>query len=298
MAPHPPPQLDTIDTHNTTMVLAEVHHLLDAMGHADAKDGVARVFMDVIRLFQGEFPGYRASNTKYHDLEHTSAVFLAVARLVHGAFVEGHQVSSRGARLVLASALFHDAGLIQTDDDTDGTGAKYTVGHEARSIRLMQTYLRDRGYPEEDGQDGAHIISCTIMEKVLAEIPFRSEETAFLGKVLGTGDLYAQMADRAYLEKLFLLYREFEEAGIAGFDSELMLLEKTEGFYENIVKRRLTEELGGVSSLMRSHFKAWLGVDHDPYEDSITKNIKYLKMVLEETRRIYRDRFRRGGVVW
>ncbi len=289
---------ELVQTNDSTHVLAEVHHLLEAMEHPEAKEQVAHIYMDVVRLFEGAFPGYRASNTKYHDLEHTSAVFLAVTRLIHGAHVEGVRTSKRGSVLVLASALFHDAGLIQTEDDLDGTGAKYTVGHEHRSIQLMGNYLKDRGYTDEDVVDGAHIISCTIMEKPIAEIPFRNDETAFLGKILGTGDLYAQMADRAYLEKLFLLYREFKEAGIAGFDSELQLLEKTEGFYENIVKTRLTNDLAGVSQYMRSHFRARWDEDADPYEDSIQKNISYLNLVLEETRRIYRERLRRGGVVW
>lgn len=293
-----PPLHELVKTNDTAMVLAEIQGLLDRMDLADARPQVAMIYGDVIHLFDGKFPGYRASNTKYHDLEHTSAVFLAVARLIHGSFVAGEGVSVRGAVLALAGALFHDTGLIQTVDDTDGTGAKYTVGHEARSIQLMGGYLRDRGYAEADRQDCARIISCTIMDKKVADIPFATEEMRRMGMILGAGDLYAQMADRAYLEKLFLLYREFEEAGIAGFDSELMLLEKTEGFYENIVKKRLAEDLGNVSRFMRLHFQTRWEMDADPYEDSIQKNITYLKMVLEETRRIYRERFRRGGIVW
>ncbi|AGW12891.1 HD domain-containing protein [Megalodesulfovibrio gigas] len=287
-----------VDAEDPAAVLAEVQLLLDAMAMPEMLPQTAQIYRDVVRLFHGEYPGYRASNTKYHNLEHTSAVLLAAIRLAHGAQAEGLALSARGVGLLMTCALFHDAGLIQTEDDTEGTGAKYTVGHEARSIRMLAEYAAAHNLPEEDARDGAHIIACTIMDKAVAEIPFRTEELAALGRMLGVADLYAQMADRAYLEKLFLLYREFEEAGVAGFDSELMLLEKTEGFYENIVKRRLAEELGSMHRLMRSHFRVRHGLDADPYEEAIRKNIEYLKLVLEETRRIYRERFRRGGIIW
>ncbi|WP_460032655.1 hypothetical protein [Megalodesulfovibrio paquesii] len=276
----------------------EVLTLMNAMHMDDIKEHLVVVQQDVIRLYNGQYPGYRASNTGYHNLEHVNAVFLAAARLAHGATVEAVVLSSRGVRLLLTCALFHDAGLIQTVDDTVGTGAKYTVGHEARSIRLLEDYFAERGAPEEDWRDSADLIACTIMDKPVADIPFRTPELATLGRMLGVANIYAQMADRAYLEKLFLLYREFEEAGVGGCDSEFMLLEKTEGFYERTVKVRLARDLDGVSRYMRSHFRARWGLDTDPYEEAIFKNINYLKMVLEETRRIYRERFRRGGIQW
>ncbi len=42
------------------------------------------VFDDVVSLFQGRFPGYKACDTPYHNLRHTTDVFLGMARLVHG----------------------------------------------------------------------------------------------------------------------------------------------------------------------------------------------------------------------
>ena len=40
-----------------------------------------------------------------------------------------------------------------------------------------------------------------------------------MGKVLGTADLVAQMADKNYQEKLPLLFLEFQEAGMEEFES-------------------------------------------------------------------------------
>ena len=73
------------------------------------------VYSDTQRLFHGEYPGYRASNTKYHSLEHTTSVALAAARLIHGAYLAGKAFNPRNISLTFAATLFHDAGLIQDD---------------------------------------------------------------------------------------------------------------------------------------------------------------------------------------
>ena len=75
------------------------------------------------------------------------------------------------------------------------------------------------------------------------------------------------MADRLYLEKLIYLYSEFREGKVPGFESEFDLFKKTESFYEDISKKRLSEELGGVSNFMKIHFKHRFGVDRDYYQE-------------------------------
>jgi hypothetical protein len=81
---------------------------------------------DIFDLFRGDFPGYRHSTTSYHDLPHTLSVYLATARLFHGAFLAGKIISAKATFNGIIAALMHDVGLIQTEDDTEGTGAKYT----------------------------------------------------------------------------------------------------------------------------------------------------------------------------
>ena len=117
--------------------------------------------------------------------------------------------------------------------------------------------------------------------------------------IVGSADLLAQMADRYYLEKLLLLYKEFEEARLGGFDSELDLLKKTVDFYENRAQKRFQEELGGVSIYMRAHFKDRWGMDRDLYDESIRKNIEYLKSLItlcEDSYTCYLENLRRGGI--
>ena len=277
-------------------IIAEVLNLVDRMKVGD-QELIERAFNDTIRLFKGEYPGYRASNTRYHDLDHTCSVVLAMARLLHGSHCDGLKWSDRGVALGLLGALFHDVGLIQKEGDTDGTGAKYTLGHEARSVEFLGNYLTEVGIGQDAIEEAGQMIGCTIMARSPDKIHFHSDEHRTLGYMVGTADLLAQMAERTYLEKLLLLFREFEEAQIPDFDTELVLLEKTEAFYTHVVKRRLEDQLGGVTRYMAAHFRERWNIDEDLYQRMIQQNLAYLHDVLEEDKALYREKLRRGGIV-
>ncbi len=270
---------DLTDISSPSETFAEIKKILLLIDPSFDSLFIENVYNDIIRLFNGNYPGYRASNTKYHDLEHTCAVTLATARLMHGIHVQNQTFSSRVIQLGLIGALFHDTGLIQTVEENDGTGAQYTIGHEDRSIALMERYLSDKGFLAEDFLDCSHIIMCTKLSLPLNEIPFRSEETKTMGKVLGSADLIAQMADRNYLKKLPLLFLEFKEAGMAGFETPLELFENTGEFYHSVARTRLAEELGNVSAAARYHFKNRWGIDRDLYAESIKNNIKNMREI-------------------
>lgn len=258
-----------------------------------------QIYADLEMLFRGDFPGYRASNTKYHDLEHTSSVVLTVARLIHGGFVKGHSFPAKHILLGLIGGIFHDIGFIQADSDVNGSGAKYTVGHEQRSIDFMKNYLSQKSFSSEDLEDCTRIIMCTVLNLAIKDIPFRSNEIKVLGQILGSADLLAQMADRAYLEKLFMLFKEFEEAGLPGYGSELELLKKTEDFYKYVALPRLSRDFAGVSAFMRLHFKDRWDLDRDLYQEAIVANIEYLKLVVDKCNgsyACYLQYFRRGGL--
>jgi len=261
---------------------AEIIRTLSLVDQDYDASRLKKVYDDIVRLFKGEYPGYRASNTKYHNLEHTCAVTLATARLIHGLHVQGNTFSSRVIELGIIGALFHDTGLIQAEEEREGTGAQHTIGHEERSIELMGKHIATNGFSAEDIIDCRHIIMTTILTLPLAEIPFRSEETRTMGKVLGSADLIAQMADRNYLEKLPLLFLEFEEARLPGFETPLELFKKTEEFYHSVARTRLIEELGNVSSAALYHFKERWDIDRDLYAESIANNIKYMKEIYED----------------
>jgi len=274
---------DLTDTGSPGGTLAEIKNILLLIEPSPDPSPIEYIYEDIIRLFNGEFPGYRASNTKYHNLEHTSSTTLAAARLIHGLNVQGQVFAPRLVQLCLIGALFHDTGLIQTENEVEGTGARHTIGHEKRSIVLMAKYLAEKGFSQEDIRDCSNIIMCTELSLSLAEIPFNSEEVRTMGKVLGTADLIAQMADRDYQENLPLLFMEFEEAGIEEFKSPLELFKKTEEFYRSVVRKRLTGELEGVSAAALDHFRERWKIDRDLYDESIKFNIRRLKETVMES---------------
>jgi len=274
---------DLTDTNSPAETLAEIRNILLLIDPSLDPSPIEKIYEDIIRLFNGEFPGYRASYTKYHNLEHTCSVTLAAARLIHGLHVQGQVLSPRLVQLCLVGALFHDTGFIQNEEEVEGTGAQHTIGHEKRSIAFMEKYLTENGFAQEDIRDCSHIIMCTELFLPLAEIPFNSEEVRTMGKILGTADLVAQMADRYYQEKLPLLFLEFQEAGMEGFETPLELFKKTEEFYRKVARKRMTGELEGISSAALYHFRERWKIDKNLYEESIKYNIRRMKETVVES---------------
>ncbi len=293
------PEDGVVSVNDAAVAFEKIRPIVGLLVDESGMDGFVRAFDDTRALFSGRYPGYRASNTKYHDLAHTVSVVVATARLMHGCLADGLTFSSRNGLLTLIAALFHDVGLIQTEDDRLGSGAKYTVGHEERSVRFLQAYLSDKGFSDREIDTGASLIRCTILSISPAQIEFLTRDAEMCGRILGSADLLAQMADRLYLEKLLFLFSEFQEARLPGFDTELELLRKTKDFYESVAKKRLNEDLGRIFKHMRSHFREWMDIDADLYFEAIAKNIDYLETIIQYCRDsfdCYLEFLRRGGI--
>jgi len=271
------------DTDSPAETLAEIKHILLLVDPSSDPSPIEKIFGDIIRLFNGEFPGYKASNTKYHNLEHTCSSALASARLIHALHVQEQVFSQRLVQLCLIGTLFHDTGLIQTEEEVKGTGAQHTVGHENRSVALMGKYLAEKGYSQEDIRDCGHMIKCTEISFPIEDIPFDSEEVRTMAKIVGTADLVAQMADKNYQEKLPLLFMEFQEAGMQGFETPLELFSKTEEFYRKVARKRMKNELDGFSAAALYHFRERWGIDRNLYEESIKQNIRFMKDTVTES---------------
>ncbi|MEJ2431441.1 MAG: HD domain-containing protein [Deltaproteobacteria bacterium] len=274
---------DLIDTNSPAETLAEIKNILLLIDPPPDPSPIEKIYGDIIRFFNGEFPGYRACHAKYHNLEHTSSTTLAAARLIHGLHVQGEVFSPRLVQLCLIGTLFHDTGLIQTVEEAEGAGGQHTIGHEDRSIIVIGKYLAENGYSQEDVRDCGHMIKCTELFYPLEEIPFNSEEVRTMGKVVGTADLVAQMADRNYQEKLPLLFLEYQEAGVKGFETPLELFSETEKFYRSVARKRMTGVLGGVSSAALYHFRERWEIDRNLYEEAIKYNIRLMKETVSES---------------
>lgn len=276
-----PPQLyDLVNPADEAAVLAEVRLVADSLGLAAQGETLGRVHAAVTDLFLGRHPDYRASNTSYHDLEHTLSVVLATLRLLHGNALALGEVAPEPFLLGVAAAYFHDTGLIQGRDETLGTGARHTVGHELRSAQIMRAFLGPLGFGDDDLDEARAMIRCTELAGDPAQVPFRTPQAARAGLILGTADLAAQIADRNYLEKLPSLFREFEEAGLPGFSSELDLMLKTRSFYEKVARPRMEGPLGGQMRSMVHHFRQRWGIDQDLYALAISRNLDHLERAL------------------
>jgi hypothetical protein len=242
-----------------------------------------KVFGDVLNLFHGSYPGYHCCNTVYHDLSHTLDCLLVTAKLIHGAGLNGIVFARRDVNLGLISALMHDTGYIQAEEDDQGTGAKYTISHIQRSIEFMEQYFHKHGFPAEYASIGSDVLRCTGLDVNIAGIKFESREHEILGKILGTADLIGQMASENYVEKLPFLYDEFKEGGVPGYRDRFDLLQKTPAFWE-LVKKRLDLELGQVHRYLWDYLRVLWGINQDLYRQAIDRNMERLQSFLESQR--------------
>lgn len=236
---------------------------------------------DITRLFRGDYPGFLASNTRYHNFTHTRSVVLATARLLHGLACSGREISMQTMELALYSAYFHDAGLLRTVADGARSGAFYTRNHEQRSIAILNQYLTDRGLPEFLGKECPSVIQCTNLSLDPESIAFPSPEARLAGCILGSSDILAQMADRYYLERLPFLFQEHQEGGLHTFRSAIELMRKTTSFYHDVILDRLERSFSNISAAMHIHFKERWQMDENLYCTNIFKNLDYLEAILE-----------------
>jgi hypothetical protein len=277
-------------------VLDEAIVILDLISPDFDTAPVTSAFNMAINLYGGKYPGYRACNTEYHDLHHTIDTFLAMVRLIHGAVLDGETFTNRHITLGLITALLHDAGYIQEKHDMDGTGSKHTANHVQRSMDFLERHGSELGLSYEEITEGRDIILCTDLAVDISTIVFTSDKVELLGKMLGSADILAQMADRIYLEKLLFLYYEFKEAGLGDYESDVDLLQKTLAFYD-FIAQRLKTTLNATDRFVSSHFASRWGTHTNLYHIAIENQRNYLKQVLEIQDSDPRDHLKRDGIV-
>lgn len=256
---------------------------------------VRNIFDVADRLYSGNFPGYRACNTGYHDFRHAIETALALSRLIHGAVLDNESLSERQIITSLIAAILHDAGYIQEESDIQGTGAKYKATHEQRSIEFLSAHGFEFGLSEEEIAAGSMMILCTDMDIDIATIGFLSPQIKLLGKLLGTADLTAQLAERVYLEKLLHLYHECKEAGVGDYESELDMLNKAVNFYD-FFEERLKTVLGGLDRFLQLHFASRWGIPKNLYREAIYKQKDYLVKILNIPDADPRDYLKQDGI--
>ena len=273
-------QVRTTDPRHTRDEIGRIFHKLYP-GSADS--GIALAIADAARLFSGEYPGYGACDTGYHDLQHTLDVTLAMARIMAGYIRQGHGplIDADLFSFGIAAALFHDAGYIRrVGDHRHLHGAEYTKIHVSRGGRFLRNYLGKIGL-ERFAAAAAPTVHFTGYELATQNIRVPAPVFRLIGNMLGSADIIAQMADRCYLEKCYeRLYPEFVLGGIDRrtgedgsehfvFASAEDLLFHTPQFYHTAMKR-LHQQL---DAMMR--FAADGSQSPNLYVEEAEKNVRY-----------------------
>lgn len=257
-----------INTTDPASVNGEINRIFVALYPKASTRVINRSIKDLVRLHLGEYPGYRASDTGYHNLQHTLDVTLAMARLMDGYERSPDRAEALGPSLFgfgVVTALFHDVGYLRhTSDTRHRNGAEYTLKHVTRGARFLAEYLGKLGLAKL-APVASRVIHFTGYERPASKIRVPNATFRLLGNMLGTADIIAQMADRCYLEKCRdRLFLEFVEGGLAArdkadhresvrFKSAEDLVVKTPGFYKSAMAR-LNDQLGGVYRYAETHF--------------------------------------------
>jgi hypothetical protein len=252
---------------------------------------LAGAFDDFRALFEGQYPGYLACDTLYHDMRHTLDMTLAMARLLEGherSAAADERLGARRAVLGVMVALLHDAGYIKRSSEADiENGAVFTKIHVSRSADFLRAYLPRVGFGAE-APLAAQLVHFTGYEMEIEDIRVDDPKDRLLGCMVGTADLIGQMSDRMYLEKCReFLYREFvlgrvarelldDGREIVRYTSPQDLIIKTPGFYEYVARTRIEKKLGGVVRYVESHFDG-----PDPYQAEIDRNIDFLRRAID-----------------
>jgi hypothetical protein len=250
-----------------------------------------RAFADMKDLFAGLYPGYLACDTLYHDLRHTLDMTLATARLIDGhdrVCAATDRLGGRRAMFGVMVALLHDSGYIRRHSESGvENGAVFTKVHVSRSANFLASYLPTIGFAAE-ADTAARMTHFTGYELDIEKIELEDPQDRLLGRIVGTSDLIAQMADRQYIEKCRdFLYREFVWGGIARetlpdgqeivrYTSATDLVIKTPGFYQYLVRPRLEKRLEGVDRYAAAHFDG-----PNLYQEEIARNMQYLHETIE-----------------
>lgn len=230
---------------------------------------VELLFTDFANLYRGKFSGFYACDTQYHDMQHVLDVTLAATRLIDGYDASQPNSERLGGELAMAGiavALFHDSGYIRRKGDTrHQCGAEYTKIHVSRSSRFLAMYLPTTPL-DWAASMAAKLVHFTGYEFDPAAIHVADGKQRQLGALIGSADVMAQMADRAYLEKCRdRLFREFELGGLTRerdahgiehvrYASPTDLLRQTPEFIRHTLHHRLDNLFRGAYRYFGAHF--------------------------------------------
>ena len=279
----------SVNTKNPLEVEEQVSDIYRTLYPAGDREFISKSFAWAKQCFSGEYDGYQAIDALYHDFEHTLQGTLCLGRLLAGREKAGARpaLPQRLFELSLLAILFHDTGYLKRDNDREGTGAKYTLVHVDRSARFAADYLSRQGVGLEEVKSIENMIRCTGVNTDLASIPFADEMERMLGAALGTSDLLGQMAAPDYVDKLPILFLEFEEAALydgeknsrfAQFSSAEDLIRNSPSFWSDYVEPRIRDDFHELYRYLNDPYPD----GPNPYLEAIEKNLSRLRHIIAD----------------
>jgi hypothetical protein len=276
-----------VATKDPAAVRMEVQAAYESIFPDGDRSFVSQVFSWADQCFTGRYRDYQKVDALYHDFEHTLQGTLCMSRLLRARHIAGAEprLTQRMFELGLLAILLHDTGYLKKRDDTEGTGAKYTVVHVTRSAEFAAQLLADKGFSPGEIRAVQNMIHCTGVDAVLSIINFQSNIERIAGFALGTADLLGQMAADDYVDKLPILYSEFAEANrhnkdrthfTGMFSSEADLMRKTPIFWEQYVILKLERDFGGLHRFLNDPYPS----GPNEYLQRIEANMERLKQRL------------------
>jgi hypothetical protein len=277
------PRADTRDWREVMPVVQSIH--LELFPRA-REEFVPRIFDWAVSAFEGRYKDYQPVDAKYHDFEHTLQGTLCLALILKGRVLSGLKptIPQKMFELGMIAILLHDTGYLKVRGDSEGTGAKYTLIHVSRSSDFARQLLEEQGFSESDAGIVQRMIRCTGVNLKVEKIPFQTDTEKIIGYALGSADLIGQMAASDYVDKLPILFDEFEEsARYSGgeqtkggmFSSPEDLLRKTEGFWKFYVLPKINNDFLGQYRFLAA-----------PYPDGPNEYIQHIEANVERVKRV------------
>src|SRR5260221_4996148 len=169
--------LSPVDTRVPSAVESRVHSIYRGLFPQGEVAFVPRAFHWASQCFAGHYADYQPIDAAYHDFEHTLQGTLCLAELLKGrhAAKTSPVLTQKMFELGLLAILLHDPGYLKKKTDCEGTGAKYTLVHVARSIAFAAEFLAQKGHAASDIAAVQNMIGCTGVNADVKAISFQNE---------------------------------------------------------------------------------------------------------------------------
>lgn len=277
----------TVDTRDLRAVQLAVTEILRELCPQGGAGWVEASFRAAAECFAGRYQDYQPIDARYHDLEHTLQGVLCLARLLRGRHRAGARpvLTERALQVGVMAMLLHDTGYLKHAGDHQGTGAKYTNTHVARSTEFAAGLMASLGFSPGEIAAAQRMIRCTGLNVDVSQLAFASAEERVLANGVGSADLLGQMAAPDYPDKLPILYEEFVEAadfsggqmpGGGGFTSARDLIARTPAFWEKYVLAKLNRDFEGLHRYLAEPYPEGT----NPYFARVEANLERIRAMV------------------